>query len=209
MTYEPVAVIRPPRGLATTAQTLIVITTVVHAAATVGDWLRGWPTPVLTALDYLVLFVAAGFFMAWLYQAWANAAVIVAPRRMRWDRGWTIGSWFVPVGNFVLPCLVVLNVCDASSGWRTSSRRFVTLWWLLFLLAEIAGRGWFRTYAYQSVNGRVVSYREQLYSLHSELPLWAIMTVVEAASATLAVLLVRRVTGMQSAAAWSRAAATP
>ncbi|MFI9381625.1 DUF4328 domain-containing protein [Kutzneria sp. NPDC052558] len=205
----PVAVIRPPRGLAMAAQILIVAAAVLHAADTVGEWRTGWPA-VFGALDYLVLFVAAGVFIAWLHQAWANAAVIAAPRPMPWSPGWTIGSWFIPAANFVLPFMVVLSVVDASAGWRTSSRRFVALWWLLFLLAEVIGRVPPITFFHREYAGQlVVSSEVRSYSLHSELPLWLVMTAVEAVAATLAVLLVRRVTDTQTAAALARAGVTP
>jgi hypothetical protein len=209
MTYMPVAVIRPPRGLAMTAQILIVATAVLHAISTVGEWLPGWPG-VFTALNYLVLFGAAGAFIAWLHRAGGNAAVIVAPRPMRWSPEWTIVSWFIPVANFVLPGLVVLDVVDASAGGRTSSRRFVALWWLLFLLTEVLGQLPPISFLHREYAGRmVVSSEVRAYSLHSELPLWVVMTVVEAVTTVLAVQLVRRVTDRQTGAALARAGVTP
>jgi hypothetical protein len=210
MTYVPPAVIiRPNRSLAVAVQVLIGVDVVVHACTTTFDYLEN-TSVVFTAVDYLVLAVTAGFFIAWLWQAWGNAAVIVAPRTMRWQRGWTIGSWFVPLADFVLPALVVVNVCDASSGWRRSSRRFVALWWVLFLITQIAGRGYFNTFQWRVANGQIVDYQVQQHTLHSTLPLWIVMTALEVATGVLAILLVRRVTDMQTAAAVARATpATP
>jgi hypothetical protein len=203
MTYVQPAVIRPNRGLAVAVQVLIGVSVVAHAIATQADY-RSEPvditTVLFTSLDFGVLVLAAALFMTWLWQAWGNAEVIVAPRAMRWRRGWTIGSWFVPLADFVLPALVVANVCDASSGWRRSSRRFVTLWWLLFLFTQIVGRGYYDTAHWNVANGQIVDYVVQRHSLHSTLPMWILMTVLEVAAAVMAIVLVRRVADMQTAA---------
>jgi hypothetical protein len=210
MTYEQPAVVRPNGGLARFVQVSIGLSAVVHVGATQSDFMVQNPvvTMVFMAVDALVLVGAAGLFITWLWQAWANAEVIVAPRKMRWQRGWTIGSWFVPLADFVLPALVVANVADASSGWRRSSRRFVTLWWLLFLITQIAGRGYFNTYSWVTRGGEIVEYHVQRYTLHSTLPLWIVMTVLEAATTVMAILLVQRITAMQTAAATSPSTAT-
>ncbi|HTI23394.1 MAG TPA: DUF4328 domain-containing protein [Kutzneria sp.] len=208
MTYQQV--VRPIGGLAGLVQVAIGLSAVAHALATQFDFQVQNPgaPAVFAALDALVLAGAAAAFISWLWQAWGNAEVIVAPRKMRWQRGWTIGSWFVPLADFVLPALVVANVADASSGWRRSSRRFVTLWWLLFLISQIAGRGYFTTSSWVTRGGEIVGYRVERYTLHSTLPLWIVMTVLEAAAAVTAILLVRRVTAMQTAAATAPSTAT-
>ena len=208
MTYQQV--VRPNGGLARFVQVSIGLSAVVHVCATQSDFRVQDPhlTLLFTAMDAVVLIAAASAFISWLWQAWGNAEVIVAPRKMRWQRGWTIGSWFVPLADFVLPALVVANVADASSGWRRSSRRFVTLWWLLFLITQIAGRGSFTTSSWVTRGGEIVGYRVERYTLHSTLPLWIVMTVLEAAAAVTAILLVRRVTTMQTAAATAPSIAT-
>ena len=56
--------------------------------------------------------------------------------------------------------------------------------------------------------GRVRTCQIAPATLHSTLPLWIVMTVLEAAAAVTAILLVRRVTAMQTAAATAPSTAT-
>jgi hypothetical protein len=51
--------------------------------------------------------------------------------RARWTPGWTIGGWFIPVANFVIPFLVIRDI------WRRTTESMpnglLWAWWLLFL----------------------------------------------------------------------------
>lgn len=82
-------------------------------------------------LAVIVLLVAGVVFLFWLYRARVNAEML-AGQPQRLGRGWTIGAWFVPLGNVVLPPLVVADT------WRASSRRssgLVAAWWTAVLSA--------------------------------------------------------------------------
>jgi hypothetical protein len=77
----------------------------------------------------LVLLVAGVVFLTWLYRARVNAEMIAAhPQRL--SRGWTVGAWFVPLGNLVMPPMVVADVARAGAG-RSSG--LVAAWWTAVL----------------------------------------------------------------------------
>jgi hypothetical protein len=63
--------------------------------------------------------------------------------KARWSPGWTIGGWFVPIGNLVIPALVVSDV------WRRTPQRdfegreqsvpgsSVGWWWASYVIAAL------------------------------------------------------------------------
>jgi hypothetical protein len=112
------------------------------------------------ALEYLegpnvrlattLLIVTGIAFVVWLHRARVN---LDGPDgwELRWKRGWTIGGWFVPLANFVIPLLVV-NEIDAVSERRANEaagrppvRRawimalWAVLWTVFWLLDRFAG----------------------------------------------------------------------
>jgi hypothetical protein len=98
----------------------------------------------------LGLFALTGVVLAvlvviWWYQSYQAIERTGAAGRS-WSSGWAIGGWFIPVGNFVIPKLV-LNEIDRVSGaaeaglvteWR--SRPLLAnanLWWGFFVAGGI------------------------------------------------------------------------
>lgn len=70
--------------------------------------------PVLVGLVQTGLFLAAGvLFVIWFYRAYENLRPLAAPEPRR-DSGWTLGAWFVPILNLVLPKLMLNEI------WRGS-----------------------------------------------------------------------------------------
>jgi hypothetical protein len=73
--------------------------------------------------------------LLWIWRARANAEVLsaVPPRLSRW---WSVGCWFVPIANLVLPPRVLVDIWAASraDGERRSEylawTRMVRAWWL-------------------------------------------------------------------------------
>jgi len=97
-------------------------------------WLR------IAFFGYLVVGV---LFIVWFYQAY-RSAVSRGASGTRWGAGWTIGSWFVPVANLVIPKLV-MNEVDRMSNpmsgeppieqrWRTMDCLSVSNYWWVFTL---------------------------------------------------------------------------
>jgi eukaryotic-like serine/threonine-protein kinase len=89
--------------------------------------------------------IAAGvLFIVWLWQSYRTARQQGAGG-FRFGLGWTIGAWFVPFANFVLPKLMVNDLWrasdpDAPAGWPIAGRRvspIVDWWWAFWLLGFV------------------------------------------------------------------------
>jgi hypothetical protein len=86
--------------------------------------------------------VAGVLFLCWLWRARINAEHL-DPSAHTLRRGWTIGSWFLPLGNLVLPALVVGDVHRAGrtpvagDAASTSYSPLVAFWWLSWLTTWI------------------------------------------------------------------------
>jgi hypothetical protein len=95
------------------------------------------PLFVSSALIVLGYVFTATVFITWLYLARENLEL----RReagFRWAKGWTIGGWFVPLANLVIPARVVSEVYARSipgayRNWTVP--RLVLVWWIAFLLS--------------------------------------------------------------------------
>jgi hypothetical protein len=87
---------------------------------------------------------AAGFFIAWLKRAYTNLRAL-GVRNLRWGPGWTIGSWFVPLLNLVLPKQLVNDVwrgsdpeLEDSETWRDKPVPVLfALWWGAWIVGSI------------------------------------------------------------------------
>jgi hypothetical protein len=126
-------------------------------------------------------------FLVWLYQARENLD-LRGEQRMRWAKGWTIGGWFIPFANLVIPARVVGEVYARSEPgggpvWRMP--RLVLVWWLAFILGIVR-------FTYQSVGpDRVIHvYGAEFWNL--------VNGVAGAVAAVLAVRIVRRITAWQA-----------
>ena len=99
----------------------------------------------LTAFLGIAAMVFAGIaFVCWLHRARTNIDAF-GGSWMKWGPGWTIGAWFVPIGNLVIPILVVSEIDRATDGrvpgWgvRRPGRIVVVLWatlWTAFLILD-------------------------------------------------------------------------
>jgi len=81
----------------------------------------------------------AAAIMAWLFIAAENLENWGV--RLKWGPGWSIGGWFVPVANLVIPVLVVNELAKASasavspqSAPRRTGTGLIAAWWVTFLL---------------------------------------------------------------------------
>ncbi len=112
---------------------------------------RGFTTTRLTELQdahdfvratYLsvwgLAFLLAVTFIVWLWRAAKNNEAL-GRRHARFGPGWTIGAWFVPFANLVLPLLVVQQLWRGSSAavgrddpdWKRARRSgLVVVWWI-------------------------------------------------------------------------------
>jgi len=109
-----------------------------------------WIMVGLLALGELALrALCAIFFLMWLYRSFNNLSVLGA-RNLEFSPGWSIGWWFVPFANFVMPFKVVRELYSESDPAKRdrsslSERQPVTneiigFWWGTLLAFGIALR---------------------------------------------------------------------
>jgi hypothetical protein len=93
----------------------------------------------------LVHAVAAGFFIAWMYRAYRNLqrTSVVG---LRYDAGWAIGAWFIPIFNWIRPKQMIDDVWRAGesgvevrdASWRERhASPLLHWWWALFIGGSI------------------------------------------------------------------------
>jgi hypothetical protein len=108
----------------------------------------------LTGLAQLVVYVATVvLFLVWQHRAYKNLRAFAS--RTDFSPGWSIGCWFVPLIHLVLPYQAVKEIwiksdpaVDFSSGYAnmsegTRSTALVGVWWLFWIVSNIAGRVYF------------------------------------------------------------------
>jgi lysylphosphatidylglycerol synthetase-like protein (DUF2156 family) len=110
--------------VSTAAIAAIGVTAVVGLAVAGAAWFDN-ANQVPSVVYLLCGFVTAVIFLTWLWRA--RVAAEASGTRQRLARGWTIGAWFTPVANLMLPLLVVEDV----TGKRTLART----WWGLLIAA--------------------------------------------------------------------------
>jgi hypothetical protein len=146
---------------------------------------------LVAGLTLLADIVCAVAFIAWLWRAYTNAQVLTGGSDH--GRGWTVGAWFVPLVNLVLPCLLVRE------AWRRTAGRggeLVLWWWALY-----AGPGTLALVVFATVPRTSV----QLIELRQVAGLAA--DSCGAIAAALAVVMVWQLTALQAGGAGSSAVA--
>ena len=99
---------------------------------------------VSSGLGFTILLGIAVFVLLiiWLWRAYSNTRVFGAAP-WRFGRGWTIGAWFIPFANFVIPKMLI------NDAWRGADRdapgnpqwrklpvaAIITLWWFSYVIA--------------------------------------------------------------------------
>jgi hypothetical protein len=138
-------------------------------------------------------------FLAWLHSAHVKARAI-AGRKLRHSSGWTIGSFFVPIANVVIPYQVMAQIWNLAIGNGPGrSRLLVDLWWAAWL-----------TFFAASVATSFTSDRPTLAQLASLARLNLIADLLGIVAAILAVAVVTKVDlALSGARSTPRAAARP
>lgn len=97
------------------------------------------------AIAISATWISGILFIIWFFQAYKSAESRVAFDRT-WGAGWTIGAWFIPFANLVIPKLV-MNEVDRMSNpgageapierrWKAMPRLVISdIWWITLLLA--------------------------------------------------------------------------
>jgi hypothetical protein len=94
------------------------------------------------AIGALVTVIA---LMVWMFRAARNVALL-GRRPLRWGPGWGVGAWFIPLGNLVIPYLMVDEIHRASEPdrampWESSPRNpKVWVWMVAFGAGAVVSR---------------------------------------------------------------------
>lgn len=97
-------------------------------------------------LLWIVTFVV---LVVWMFQAHKATQLLWTGRR-RWRIGWTLGGWFVPLAQFVIPKLVLNEIERIAMARRSTTvlsapahpTRIMTsgwVWWVLLSVGLLAG----------------------------------------------------------------------
>lgn len=143
------------------------------------------------ALQTLAILAAGVVFIIWFHRVRSNAEVF-AQDVCTMGKGWAIGSWFIPIGNLWLPHRVARQTWHASTPQPADpgqqiSHRPVNAWWITWLVAVLIGRAGAKMY------DKAVTPD----ALKQAVSIVVIGDVLDIAAAALAILFVRKLTGMQ------------
>jgi Domain of unknown function (DUF4328)/Protein of unknown function (DUF2510) len=163
--------------------------TVTVPEARLADRLVGWAT-----LASLVFLVPAGIlFIVWQWRSAKNAEAL-GRTGAQYGAGWSIGGWFIPLANLVIPVIILQDLWRSSDpesspdSWRTRPRSsLIRWWWGTIVVGWLAGRfGANTTAGTASVS--------QLRSANETASAGAVLFV---AASILAIFVVRRITDRQ------------
>ncbi len=96
----------------------------------------------LGAVGWLYIFLVAtiAVFICWFWAA-RNNAELYSPNRGTLSVGWAIGSWFLPLANWVLPLLVARDIHRGTMAGRkdkpAGGGQITGWWWGPYVIAEI------------------------------------------------------------------------
>jgi hypothetical protein len=107
----------------------------------IGDYsLFDW----LVDCSIAAFLVSAIIVLFWLYRAHANmreAAVV----GLRFTPGWSVGWYFVPLANLVMPFLAMKELWQGSHGQEVnpsaSAPGILWFWWIAWLASSFSGFG--------------------------------------------------------------------
>jgi hypothetical protein len=134
-------------------------------------------------IDLVALIVAfivsAVFFILWFKRAYHN--LIQIEGKTAYGEGWTIGAWFIPLANLVIPCKIMLELYGKAQARLTQIRALpseltgasvVGWWWTFWIVSSVLG----------SIVFRAARNAESVQSL-------IFMTQAEIASSVISILL--------------------
>ncbi|HWT95138.1 MAG TPA: DUF4328 domain-containing protein [Solirubrobacteraceae bacterium] len=137
----------------------------------------------LASLQIALLIITAVAFLLWFRRAAANLPALGAVPR--YSPGWTVGMWFVPFVNWVLPKRA------ANDAWRAGTNEEpplrLNLWWFAWVVALILGR----------VVNNSAEDAETLADHRALAEVEIAAVAVDAAAAVLAILVIRAINRRQ------------
>lgn len=87
----------------------------------------------------------------WTYRAHVTTSRLM-PTHRKWSKGWSIGSWFIPIANFIITPLHLQetwriarsprNNGVVDSNWRSlPSDSLLSAWWILYVIGLLLSQG--------------------------------------------------------------------
>ncbi len=95
---------------------------------------------VLAGLNLVALLTMLILFLRWIYRAMSNVHALGATDVE--SPGWSVGSFFVPFVNFVVPYTAMSQIWRASASaghWQDETAPIVGVWWALWLIVALGG----------------------------------------------------------------------
>lgn len=157
-------------------------------------------------LQTLAYITAAVLFLVWFHRAYRNLPRLgVSP--LRYDSGWEIGSWFIPLFNFVRPKQVADDIWRGSEPVPGPKRLedhprvplIVHLWW------AACCAGWLLALVERTLGYEMQTLPEQRTAVVTTLVACGVYVL----AAALAIVMVRKVSRRQDAAVRAALGAAP
>lgn len=85
-------------------------------------------------LSSMALLVTGVLFLLW--QGRARRHLMDFDARPKYSPGWTVGAWLIPLGNIVMPALVMRDIAQWSTNDEATRRRLsrlIWLWWACYV----------------------------------------------------------------------------
>ncbi|MEU2235209.1 DUF4328 domain-containing protein [Streptomyces vietnamensis] len=150
---------------------------------------------VLYSMSFTLFFATGVVFIIWFHRLRKNAEIWARDLQTR-TPGYAIGCWFIPLGNFWIPRSIAVEIWRASrwEPYAADGKRELTLlnsWWVCWIIGTLVN--W--------ISGKMYGAAEtaEAYVIATQ---WSLVGyVLDAVAAVLAILVVRRLTSMQTAKA--------
>lgn len=157
---------KSPRSLTIAVKTLLIIGGVISGLSLIVILLSTMTTPFteedvgenpigftigllelgLGLISVLVYIATAVCYIIWLHRCYSNLPAFGNPKQsFSYSPGWTIGAWFIPVANLVLPYKLVKETWEKSTPFHQTlvqadqATHWFPLWWGFWLISNIVG----------------------------------------------------------------------
>jgi hypothetical protein len=121
------------------------------AESNLGGFLMALIGLGVALVTFAVYVATVVVFCMWLYRSANNVMAFGTPRSLiNYSAGWTVGSFFVPIANLVIPYRATKEVWQNSQpGTATflqagSPPAWFPIWWTFWLLSNFASNVYFR-----------------------------------------------------------------
>lgn len=120
---------------------------------------------LMAVLRMFFMIVTAVAFIMWFFRAYKNLR-LANVAGLKYSPGWTIGAFFIPIGNLFIPYNIMEEVWKGShvlsgevarDGWKNKKLNFkVPIWWVSFMIYYLGGYFLSRMYeSSSSVDGMI------------------------------------------------------